>query len=116
MSEPIRLIRGTRTDPGDPGGEAIAIVYAPEPVPWPRQLRASRIRCRFLFDRDLHAVGVDDAQRIDLAVRLACDLLRGRGVRNIRVSVIPPEDRGRAILKYGFHSRGGALRKRFRYP
>ena len=116
MAEPIRLIRGRRTDSGDPGGEAVAIVYAPEEVPWPREYRASRIRCRFLRDLDLHVYGSDDVQRAELAIWLACNLLWHRGVRDLVVSVIPHEDRGRAILKYGFHSSGGALRKKFRYP
>ena len=87
--EAIRRISGRRSDDGDPGGLVVATVYAPEP--YPRFDRAARIRCPFIHSTDMFIFGVDDEQRIQLAIRLVLDLFVHRGVRGITVSLVPPD-------------------------
>ena len=76
---PIRRLRGTKTDPD--GGEVavVAEIFPPEPneghPDW-----SCRNHCPFLLDTDKRIIGVDGAQAIELSEMFLKDLLDHKGV------------------------------------
>ena len=92
MTEAVRWITGQCSDDAGPGGRVVATIHAPALAPMPPGGIAARVHCAFLFDNDKYIFGEDDAQCIELAIWLVCYLFEHRGVTDVTLSVVPPDE------------------------
>lgn len=86
----IRWISGRRSDDDDPGGTVVATVFAPRQRPTGEY--GTHVRCLFLHSTYMPVYGVDEAQCIELAIKLVFNLFDYRGVGDAVVSLVPPDD------------------------
>jgi hypothetical protein len=93
MTAAIRWISGRRSDGGDDQRDAvIAIVHAPQQQPTGEY--ATQVFCRFLRWKYIPVLGGTETQCTELAIGLVCHLFVHRGVREIVVSLTPPDETG----------------------
>lgn len=88
---PVRWITGRRSDDADPGSRVVATVHQPQRnSEWDA---TADIHCPYIHrSGDMRIFGSDEAQSLELAIRMVLELFEHYGVQDVEISLVPPVD------------------------